>query len=46
VGATNGFAYRTGVPAVRPVTDYTVRLLPYRDGVAVLLETTHILWQR
>ncbi len=46
VGATNGYAYRATVPAVRPTTDYTARLIPHRDGVAVPLEEAHILWQR
>jgi starch phosphorylase len=46
VGALNGFAYRATVPAARPATDYTVRLVPYHVGVAVPLEEGHILWQR
>ncbi len=46
VGATNGYAYRAGVPAARPVTDYTARVIPHRDGVAVPLEAARILWQR
>jgi len=45
VGA-NGCAYRAAVPANRPVMDYTARLIPRRDGVAVPLEDAHILWQR
>ncbi len=46
VGATNGYAYRAGVPAARPATDYTARLIPRHDGVAVPLENIHILWQQ
>jgi glycogen phosphorylase len=46
VGAVNGYAYRAGVPAARPATDYTARVIPHRDGVAVPLEAAHILWQR
>jgi starch phosphorylase len=46
VGASNGYAYRVGVPATRPASDYTARLVPCRDGVAVPLESSHILWQR
>ncbi|BAP87416.1 alpha-glucan phosphorylase [Burkholderiales bacterium GJ-E10] len=38
--------YRASVPAVRPASDYTVRLVPNHDGVAVPLEDPHILWQR
>ena len=45
-GTTNGYAYRAGVPAARPATDYTARLIPHRDGVAVPLEAARILWQR
>jgi starch phosphorylase len=46
VGAANGYAYRAEVPADRPATDYTARLFPCRDGMAVPLEDAHILWQR
>ena len=46
VGAVNGYAYHAEVPATRPATDYTARLIPHRDGVAVPLEEAHILWQR
>ena len=46
VGASNGYAYRVGVPAKRPASDYTARLIPQRDGVAVPLESSRILWQR
>ncbi|HUX62155.1 alpha-glucan family phosphorylase [Sulfuricella sp.] len=46
VGATNGYAYRAGVPAARPASDYTARLIPHHDHVAVPLEDAHILWQR
>lgn len=46
VGAKNGYAYRAGVPAARPATDYTARVIPHRDGVAIPLEDARILWQR
>jgi starch phosphorylase len=46
VGATSGYAYRAGVPAARAATDYTVRVIPQREGVSVPLEDTRILWQR
>ena len=46
VGAINGYAYRAEVPASRPASDYTARLIPHRDGVAVPLEANRILWQR
>ncbi len=46
MGATKGYAYRASVSAVRPAADYTARLIPYLDGVAIPLEEKHILWQR
>jgi starch phosphorylase len=46
VGATSGYAYRAGVPATRPATDYTARLIPHHANAAVPLEQAHILWQR
>ena len=46
VGALNGYAYRAVVPASRPATDYTARLIPHFEGAAVPLEAVHILWQR
>lgn len=46
VGAINGYAYRAQVPAGRPATDYTARVIPQREGVAVPLEAANILWQR
>jgi len=46
VGAINGYAYRAEVPAIRPASDYTARLIPHRNDVAVPLEAAHILWQR
>ena len=46
VGALGGYVYRATVPAGRPVADFTARVIPYYDGVAVPLEASHILWQR
>jgi starch phosphorylase len=46
VGALNGYAYHGEVPASRPATDYTPRLIPQHEAVAVPLEDEHILWQR
>ena len=39
-------AYYAHVPTTRPAEDYTVRILPDYEGVAVPLEDNHILWQR
>jgi len=38
--------YRATVPAALPASDYTVRVVPQRSGVAVPLEFARILWQR
>jgi glycogen phosphorylase len=46
VGASNNYVYGAQVPANRPATDYTPRILPHRDGVDVPLEANQILWQR
>ncbi len=45
-GASGSWAYRARIPATRPATDYTVRVVPHHDGVAVPLETPNVLWQR
>ena len=45
-GAAGGYAYGAPVPAIRPASDYTVRVIPQRAGVAVPLEDARILWQR
>jgi glycogen phosphorylase len=38
--------YQATVPATRPASDYTARVIPQRAGVAVPLECPRILWQR
>lgn len=38
--------YRASVAAARPATDYTPRIIPHCDGVAVPLELDCIVWQR
>ena len=38
--------YGTSVPATRPAADYTARLIPHCEGVAIPLEAATILWQR
>ena len=46
IGGTGGYAYRVPMSATRPATDYTVRVIPHRTGVAVPLEEPRILWQQ
>ena len=41
-----GHVYGANVPATRPAADYTARLIPHREGVAIPLEVANILWQR
>jgi starch phosphorylase len=43
---SGGYAYSATVPATRPPTDYTARVMPRCDGVAIPLEDPRILWQR
>ena len=45
-GAACSYVYSAAVSAARPATDYTARLIPHYDGVAVPLEVDLILWQR
>jgi starch phosphorylase len=41
-----GNLYRAAVPAARPPSDYTARVVVRGEGVAVPLEAPRILWQR
>jgi starch phosphorylase len=43
---SDGYVYRAEVPATRPATDYTPRIIPHHPEVTVPLEAGHILWQR
>jgi starch phosphorylase len=45
VGSANGFLYVASVPATRPATDYTPRVVPYKYGASVPLEAPFILWR-
>jgi glycogen phosphorylase len=45
-GAPDGCVYHATVPAARPAGDYTARVTPHCDRVAVPLEDARILWQR
>ena len=45
-GASGGYVYRAAVSAARPPEDFTARVIPHRDGVAIPLEDARILWQR
>jgi starch phosphorylase len=41
-----GHVYGATVPATRPAADYTARVIPRCEGVAIPLEVADILWQR
>ena len=45
-GASGGYVYSAAVSATRPPADYTARVIPHCDGVAIPLEDARILWQR
>jgi starch phosphorylase len=40
------YLYRATVPAVRPASDYTARVLPVIPGAQIPLEFSEILWQK
>ncbi len=40
------YVYSAAVSAARPAADYTARLIPHCDDVAIPLEEARILWQR
>ena len=43
-GAVNGYAYLGVIPAQRPISHYTVRVIPHHPEASVPLEEWHILW--
>ncbi len=45
-GAAGGYIYGATVSAFRPIGDYTARIIPHFDGVAIPLEDARVLWQR
>jgi glycogen phosphorylase len=46
LGSQGGYAYSAAVPATRPASDYTPRVVPFKAGAIVPLEAGQILWQR
>jgi glycogen phosphorylase len=42
----NGYFFAAQVPSAREAADYTPRVIPQHDGVAVPLQTAQILWHR
>lgn len=45
-GPDHGYEHRVSIPAARPLTDYTPRLVPRHPIASVPLEAQEILWQR
>ena len=45
-GESGGYVYSAAVSAARLAADYTARVVPHYDGVAVPLENARVLWQR
>jgi starch phosphorylase len=45
-GASGDYVYSAAVSAARAAKDYTARVIPHCDGVAIPLENARILWQR
>ena len=45
-GVLGGHIYGATVSAARPASDYTPRVVPSFNGVAIPLEDAHIQWQR
>jgi starch phosphorylase len=45
-GAPGGYGYSAAVSAVRGAGDYTARIIPHCEGVAIPLEDARIRWQR
>lgn len=44
--AAHCFKYQATVSTNRPANDYTARVVPFHEGVAVPLEVQQVLWQR
>ena len=44
--SSGGAAYHATVAASRPASDYTARVIPQFEGVAIPLEASRIAWQR
>jgi starch phosphorylase len=45
-GEVGGYIFSATVSSSRPASDYTARIVPHCDGLAVPLEAGWILWQK
>ncbi len=46
VDRPGGYVFSAAVSAARPIADYTARVIPHHDALAIPLEEARILWQR
>ncbi len=46
MGSPNAYSFTASVPADRPASDFTPRLVPFHAGASVPLEARRILWYR
>jgi starch phosphorylase len=46
MGSPNAYSFTASVPADRPASDFTPRLVPFHAGALVPLEARQILWYR
>ena len=46
IGSMNAWTFTAAVPADRPATDFTPRIVPFHQGALVPLEANQILWYR
>jgi len=46
MGSENAYVFRGEVPADRPASDYTPRIIPFHEQASVPLEAPFILWLR
>jgi starch phosphorylase len=44
-GSANAFLYVANIPPTRPASDYTPRVVPYKNGASVPLEAPFIRWR-
>lgn len=44
--SSGNYVYKVAIPDDRPAEDYTARIIPHFEGIAVPLEANFILWQR
>ena len=45
-GTETGYRYTLSIPANRPISDYTPRIVPFLEGAGTPLEAPYILWYR